>query len=83
MTCSFCGNEARPDRAFSSAESGVGEASSICHDCVRDFYIAMIAAEMRPRSAPRPNIARGASRTAQVIRLYPRDDSVNGFPSPS
>lgn len=74
MTCSFCGNEARPDRAFSSAESGVEEPSCICHDCVRDLYIEMIAAEMQPRSVLRPNIARSASGTARVIRLHPRKD---------
>jgi hypothetical protein len=73
MTCSFCGNEARSNRAFSSAESDEGRPCCICHDCVRDLYIAMIAAEMRPPS-PRPNIARSPSGGAQVIHLHPRKD---------
>jgi hypothetical protein len=75
MTCSFCGNEARTDRAFSSAERKGVLGSGICHDCVRDLYVAMIAAEMRPRRPARNSASpRSSSGGGQVIRLHPRKD---------
>jgi hypothetical protein len=75
MTCSFCGNEARADRSFGGVDDGGGRGGCICHDCVRDLYINMIAAEMRPpRSTRNTAAARSSSGRAQVIRLHPRKD---------
>jgi len=75
MTCNFCGNDAGTDRAFSNAEDSGGKSVCICHNCVRDLYIALIAQEMRP---PRPISSSPKSPTsagrAQVIHLRPRKD---------
>jgi hypothetical protein len=75
VICSFCGKTAPKDRAFSSADDSDGRCVCICHDCVRDLYIAMIAEEMRSLSrardtAPLPSSSVGA----QIIRLHPRKD---------
>jgi hypothetical protein len=72
MTCSFCGNEARADRLFGGVEDGGGRRGRICHDCVRDLYISMIAAEIRPPRPNRNSATRSSSGRAQIIRLHPR-----------
>jgi hypothetical protein len=75
VTCSFCGKAARVDRVFYDAEERGGRSGCICHDCVRDLYIAMIAAEMRPPPPIRSiTPVRSPSARAQVIPLHPRKD---------
>jgi hypothetical protein len=73
VNCNFCGKTARMGRAFCADDSGRG--GCICHDCVRDLYIAMIAEEMRPPPPAREITAvRPAAARAQVIPLHPRKD---------
>jgi hypothetical protein len=75
VTCSFCGKAASSDRVFRDAEDSAGRSGCICHDCVRNLYIAMIAAEMRPPLPIRSiTPVRSRSARAQVIPLYPRKD---------
>jgi hypothetical protein len=75
VTCNFCGKVARLGRVFCGGEDSGGQSGCICHDCVRDLYVAMIAAEMRP-PPPVRNLSpmRSPSSRAQVIPLHPRKD---------
>jgi hypothetical protein len=74
MICNFCGNDGT-DRAFGNADDGGVKAVCICHSCVRDLYVTMIAQEMRPaRPAAASAKSPSSAGRAQVIRLRPRRD---------
>jgi hypothetical protein len=70
MICGFCGKDA--NYTFTGLADGAEQGDCICYDCVRDLYIAMIAAEMlqrrRFREPPHPS-----SQPAHVIRMRPRN----------
>jgi hypothetical protein len=72
MTCSFCRNQAPVECVFTAVSGGDGGYGSICQNCVRDLYIAMIAEEMLPTRPVRNQAGRSSSGRGHVVRLRPR-----------